>query len=347
MRISYLFSLLVLLPYVFLYTTGPCDIFKCSESKLQKDICMVSGIESVGEETRTIYYLDNCSSSKKCQFIGDSYGVCIKPYPSLGFTGDKCHQDEECISRNCEDKKCKPKSVGASCSENSQCDDESACVYNKEVSDYICKKLVGKGDKCISDNECPFNTVCSGTRNNEGTCIDYFSLGVGEVSYNELACASGQIYSYHLSSGSKKSVCAEHTLKEPTCDQSDVKTGYHCKISINYSTAEGVGPIDDIVDCVCKPNGEFGCPALSDSESFKNYVEVYKKEIEKVKTKGVQISNMDRHHWYNKKIKDAYMRYSLYPQLEGADECYEHYILDSNHLHVYMITLIGLLSLMM
>ena len=349
MKISFLFIVLVLFPSSIV---SICDIYKCSESSLRDGLCMVRGEEPVGDnEKRNIYYLDTCSSSKYCTFNLNNpdiseYSICRKiEKASLGLTGDKCHMDEECYSKTCNDKKCEAKSVGSSCSDHIECDEESACVWNEEDSKKKCKKLVGKGEKCHYTDECPFNTVCTGDQYTEGTCVDYFSLGIGETSYEPLACATGQIHEYYTSD--INSVCAEYTAKDSTCTEGSSKGGYYCTISIKYSTDQSIPAKEENAQCQCKSNGEYGCPAFSDSDSFKNYVEVYKKEVEKVKIKGKQVSSMDRNHWNNKKIKEAYLKYVNHVKLDGADECYEKLIMGSNHLNVYMLSMIALLSLIM
>ena len=116
---------------------------------------------------------------------------------------------------------------------------------------------------------------------------------------------------------------------------------------MKFSTDQSVSPMDTVTTCQCKPNGEYACPPLSDSESFKNYVEVYKKEIENVKIEGKQVSSMSRDHWNNKKIREAFIKYDKQVELDGADECVEKKILSSNHLNVYMLWMIALFSLIM
>ena len=98
-------------------------------------------------------------------------------------------------------------------------------IYNEEESRTICKKLLAKGDKCHHTDECPFNTVCTGDQKNEGTCVDYFSLGIGETSYDERACASGRLYK-------SNHVCAEFTVTDSKCEQSG--NDYYCISSILY-----------------------------------------------------------------------------------------------------------------
>ena len=345
MKISFLFIVLVLFPSAIIST---CDIYKCSESSLRDGLCMVRGEEPVGDnEKRNVFYLDTCSSSKYCDFNSYAdYSICIKPEKaSLGLTGDKCHMDEECYSKTCNDKKCEAKSVGSSCSDHIECDEESACVWNEEDSKKKCKKLVGKGEKCHYNDECPFNTICSGDSDTEGTCVDYFSIKLGEISYKGFACETGYVFENALTD--YNSVCAEYTVTDSTCQKDELKGKYYCKTSIKYSADSSVSAHESREECQCKSNGEYGCPALSDSESFKNYVEVYKKEVEKVKVKGKQVSSMDRNHWNNKKIKEAYLKYVNHVKLDGADECYEKLIMGSNHLNVYMLSMIALLSLIM
>ena len=344
MKISFLFIVLVLFPSAIIST---CDVYKCSESSLKDNLCEVTNQEKVGDETRIVHYLDNCSSSKSCMLVSvggvdyddyEQYGICIK-VSTLGHTGDKCKSDAECYSKICNDKKCEPKSDGSPCSRHQDCDEESACIYNEEESRTICKKLLAKGDKCHYTDECPFNTVCTGNKKNEGTCVDYFSLGIGETSYDNRACASGQLDISNY-------VCAEFTVTDSKCEQSE-NYYYYCISSMKFSTDQSVSPTDTVIECQCKPNGEYACPPLSDSESFKNYVEVYKKEIENVKIEGKQVSSMSRDHWNNKKIREAFIKYDKQVQLDGADECVEKKILSSNHLNVYMLWMIALLSLIM
>ena len=46
-------------------------------------------------------------------------------------------------------------------------------------------------------------------------------------------------------------------------------------------------------------------------------------------------------------IREAFIKYDKQVQLDGADECVEKKILSSNHLNVYMLWMIALLSLIM
>ena len=46
-------------------------------------------------------------------------------------------------------------------------------------------------------------------------------------------------------------------------------------------------------------------------------------------------------------IREAFIKYDKQVELDGADECVEKKILSSNHLNVYMLWMIALLSLIM
>ena len=135
----------------------------------------------------------------------------------------------------------------------------------------------------------------------EGQCKKMFSLEDGVYASAEYFCKSGYLYHKKCASTSR--------FKEPeNCnDDSD------CQINVilpdGNHTAEG--------ECECTLEGKKYCRRTSNSDEWKNYVDTFNKEIEKIDTTKVHVSGQRNinggllHDWGSDRIKIAYKKFNV------------------------------------
>lgn len=302
-------KIIIFFLYLLILTLSFQKKYKCGE-KLTLGPCNLSSTE-VGEsgEEIVIQYVKACKSNKKC--YGDP-GVC-----SLGLTlkkeGEKCLKDIDCETHKCNSQgKCESHRVGESCVSSNYCDKSSFCKATPDGG--VCSNLIEENGNCDNDEDCAFGLLCS--NNSGGKCRPIFTLSDGEITNNRFLCASG---SKHLINNSWK--CVSKKVESSSCDSNG-------KQSINYN----IGRIDYPVTKDCKSNSQNQkiISLSSNSKLWTNYQNVFVEETKKMKKeKKKEINGVNRYHYGNKKIIEAYARYKYYYLFDGADECVQDYLVMS------------------
>lgn len=163
------FLILILLSVLYFFKAK--IIYQCSRYEPMPGQCMNKWVDLYNNVMIDLW---KCPTNRYCQIIErndieeNSVGVCMYNYKKL-YDGDKCSQDSECASLNCENNICKGFDEGEICTPNSfQCNDNLACKKSKEILPYgeekdiyKCQKISQLYELCENDNECDIKLVCS------------------------------------------------------------------------------------------------------------------------------------------------------------------------------------------
>ena len=263
-------------------------VYKMAADSVEEGICSIKHDNG----TATEFYLKKCPTGYKCSSDNNVIKNCEAKY-SLKLPGENCNFHFDCYSGICTDNKCEAIKDTEKCEDNWKCGTTSFC-------NDTCKPLTNS--TCKNDEYCLVGMGClieDGKK--EGQCKKMFSLEDGVYASAEYFCKSGYLYHKKCASTSR--------FKEPeNCnDDSD------CQINVilpdGNHTAEG--------ECECTLEGKKYCRRTSNSDEWKNYVDTFNKEIEKIDTTKVHVSGQRNinggllHDWGSDRIKIAYKKFNV------------------------------------
>jgi hypothetical protein len=231
-----------------------------------------------------IYYVQKCKNGKICKEgedfnNGKYYGVCIDFVLPL-FVGDACAANEECMSQNCDGKKCdEPKD---SCVNDLQCDYGKYCDTHKTSDNtYKCVDMLGEGKECYSDNECGKFMKCSkDSGSSTGTCQRIGKIKKGNYASDPYLCEYGYLYNGICSEIKSVGLCEINTaicardnslFMCPPDDDDEIK--YYALAQIDNGTTT----VTDYVDCrYTSILDEVNYPYFSDNKckAFRDYLSI-------------------------------------------------------------------------
>lgn len=281
---------------VFSFITGilsAVNKYKCGKD-LKFNQCQYTYYNS----SERIFFVKPCGKGERCVEVKpnddkESKYQCVKTsiYEPLK-EGDSCFTDEECESKICHEGKCMfLPDYTSSCKKDYQCGYNSYC-------DHTCLPIKKKGDYCDSDSQCEIGTLCGQFNLDKlNTCVEMFSLSDGSFTTSSNLCQSG----WTLTNSFEQKYCASITILNSTCDEKN-----KCKYLLNNGerTEEVTYP------CTANNEGQYFCAKLTSSQEFKDYVKVFKEEVKKFSGKGVKITNINKEHFGNEKVKNALVKYA-------------------------------------
>ena len=272
-------------------------VYKMAADSVEEGICSIKHDNG----TATEFYLKKCPTGYKCSRDNKVIQNCEAKY-SLKLPGENCNFHFDCYSGICTDNKCEAIKDTEECKGNDdwKCETTSFCDQN------ICKPLTNS--TCKNDQYCLVGMGClkeKGKEEEEGQCKKMFSLEDGVYASADYFCKSGYRYN--------NSKCASTSrFKEPeNCNEDS-----DCKINVtlpdgNHTDEAPKG------ECECTLEGKKYCRRTSNSDEWKNYVDTFNKEIEKIDTTKVHVSGQRNinggllHDWGSDRIKIAYKKFNV------------------------------------
>ena len=266
--------------FILLAFSISCIRFRCMDQLPASPTEKCQVIDSNG-----IYYVQKCKNGKICKEgekfeKGQYYGVCIDFVLPL-FVGDACAANEECMSQNCDGKKCdEPKD---SCVNDLQCDYGKYCDTHK-TSDktYKCVDMLGEGKTCYSDNECGKFMKCSyDIGSDTSTCQRIGKIKKGNYASDPYLCEYGYLHNGICAEIKSVGLCERRTaicaidnsLGICQLSSSDVQYEYYALAQID----EGTSTVYDYVDCrYTSILDEVNYPYFSDNKckAFRDYLSI-------------------------------------------------------------------------
>ena len=235
------------------------------------------------QDVNGISYVKKCKKGKYCQiFKNGNYtqGICVNFKLPL-FVDDACLSNEECLTQNCDNGKCKEQDF---CFNDNQCEKGKYCdIHNPVNSDgtnsntYSCKDMKNvNANDCNSSEECGKFMFCNIKTNNtedKGTCTKIGSVDSDNVfvyingsyseKYNKFLCSSGIIEGNTCKTSDD--VKAINTDDDISCDNDN-----NCKFNSTYTCQ--FNPIEN----------NYYCPFSSlQLKAFAKYKEELNKQFEK------------------------------------------------------------------
>ena len=153
-----------------------CPTFSCHEGGF--DISPVCGTLSP-EQNIVLQACDN-STAAYCDVTGtitNNYTCALSPpYPQrVQYPGERCFENSDCITQSCVDSYCQGQNAGGSCTRNADCNVGYYCSPG-----FYCARQVSYGETCSHDYMCQNNLACNRTLFEDGQCVYYFSIPVGQ-----------------------------------------------------------------------------------------------------------------------------------------------------------------------
>ena len=190
------------------------------------------------QDVNGISYVKKCKKGKYCQiFKNGNYiqGICVNFKLPL-FVDDACLSNEECLTQNCDNGKCKEQDF---CFNDNQCEKGKYCDMHKpegseDINTYKCEKMKNENAECYSSEECGKFMFCvkvSDDTEIKGNCkrigsepngnVFVFVNGEHSEKYDKYLCPYGQIIGNTCSN-------TENPDSDITCDEK-----YKCKFNSN------------------------------------------------------------------------------------------------------------------
>lgn len=359
--------------FLFIQHINTVTIYQCSKYLLTTNQCLNKWVDEFGIIHAD---LSDCGVNQYCQELtekevieGNSIGVCIKNYKYL-YSGDKCNKHFDCASHRCENNICFGFKYGALCEPKKyQCDNNLVCkksieksAFDNNKTVYRCSNLSKINETCENDDECDVNLICgkklnlNGLRNicslsncshenylnlrnqyyKNNICIERNSLENGVISSNEMACKSGILGKYEISSGEYETFCVSKLQIIENC------VNLKCKIKANFGIF-GDRTIEE--NCIFTTKGNLLCPLNEKEKAWQNYINEYKKTFVK---ENNNIKNSRTHIPKYKStfdifgLAELYFKYKEWENLLEADECTYNYFFGNNnsktvHFNILMI----------
>ena len=269
------------------------NVFFRSMEKLDAsptDRCLVQDINGIS-------YVKKCKKGKYCQkFKNGNYiqGICVNFKLPL-FVDDACLSNEECLSHNCDNGKCKEQDF---CFNDNQCEKGKYCDMHKtDGNTYKCTNMIKENEACYSSEECGKFMFCvkQSETDNQGNCkkiasepegssVFVFVNGVHSEKYDKFICENGQII---------RNICSNAANSEITCDD-------------NKCT------IDSSIDCQYNPiENYYYCPYSNyQLTAFKKYKSEIDKQFGKYENDDLMWNwNNNRLHADKKELKEYLFYY--------------------------------------
>lgn len=293
------------------FLTVLSGIQSAKKHRCGKELKLNQCLYSYKNGTDDILFATPCNKGEKCIEVEpmdktDSRYQCVKTSIYEGKKeGESCIISDECESKICHDGKCMfLPDYTSNCKNHYQCGYSSYC-------DDSCLPLKKAGEKCNDEDECELGLFCGKYDDKPNTCVEMYSLENGRATDFSFFCQSG--YTYKLSE-SKKEQCVSIAVSNSTCDEKN-----ECKYIIdNGSKSEEV-----TMRCLTNNEGEYYCAQQTGSQAFKDYVKVYKEEVQKSKGK-VRPTMLTRYNLKNEKVIKALLLYSgegyFYPEPKDDNE---------------------------
>jgi hypothetical protein len=147
--------------------SGKAETYNCSSTKVSSSV-----LDSV----------KNLWNNLKDKVTGSDVYDALLDADVIGLglvVGQRCKKDINCYGVNtCSSNKCLGKDDGAACESHKEC--KNACISKK------CGAQLANGASCMDDMECGNGSACS-----SGKCASYNSVANGQVTTNMQACTSG------------------------------------------------------------------------------------------------------------------------------------------------------------
>jgi len=148
--------------------------YNCSVNSSGTPNCCASGLWCVGGKCAIDNVGSSCSGDANCHGSATAglpllcmSGICTY----VGFAGDKCSNNSQCLNLPCNNSVCTAPSLGQSCNLTSGCGFGLYCGIANGTQQ--CMTLPKNGSNCIAKYCYPGN-FCNG-----GTCVAKFSVGQG------------------------------------------------------------------------------------------------------------------------------------------------------------------------
>lgn len=268
-------------------------IYKIPSTAMESTKCRTVQVD-VEKEIKTI----NCQKCPKNQYCSINYvnqtGICVSENTNL-IPGKKCTNGTDCYSGKCENNICVAKSDNEACSiSHGECAKDHLCGVNS-----VCIPIVKEGERCENDFYCPIGHECLFDKDGSRKCKKMFSIERGNYSSQKSLCKSGYMTS--------ENICADTKLQVNT---TECTMDEECALIVDdgstNTTANG--------QCVCTYEGKRYCALPSTSDEWKNYVETFNKEIEKMNVSNIHVAYQRIHngvfnYWGDKTIRDAYIKF--------------------------------------
>lgn len=300
---------------VVLQCSPTASIYKCAESNLKENKCMMMNIEyvKVGEvmEPRRVYSLKNCSKNQVCLSLSDNSnaGYCVDKLSMInGFDGDECKNSEDCYSFNCDKGKCVGIENGLRCTDPYSCLKYSACIKKDSAFHSQCIPIVQSNTYCFSDSMCQIGYVCgkSSKSSPNKQCLKMFTIENGSYVSHELLCKSGRIWTYdkgenYFCSTSKKNGA------EP-CKENE------CKVTISNGRSSFTYKSNS-----CSWNGvDSYLTITNEDEVFNTYLKTYMDAIQKVNVDDLKNIEYARYsYWEDTKLAALATNVFYFAQMKG------------------------------
>lgn len=343
-------NLLILIYIVFLQSYQ-CDIIKCGDKLGNKNMCMLETSDRIGETKQSISYVRGCPEGTVCSLVDikthEVPGYCI-PKVELVDEGGECKYSNECRIGNCKGNKCTGLSEGSDCANDKYCTKGTFCHFETKK----CTKYFKKGEECYVNEDssdlfrtlsyCEFGTLC-GKLADGYKCVELFSLPDGTECDNSYLCQGGNRIN---------GKCASSTIKNDTC----IEPYDQDSCEVEYNLGESKITMDE--SCLIYQDLTKVCPHQSDSQVFKDFVDLYKKELAKFSEKDIKAINLrefNRMTFNNKKLFKA--GFAFYAQnyyrkelnLKDQECLMEFYasMQNSKYIHISYISILifGIISL--
>lgn len=273
-------------------------VYKMAADSVEEGICSIKH----DNVTVTEFYLKKCPTGYKCSSDNKVIQNCEAKY-SLKLPGENCNFHFDCYSGICTDNKCEAIKDTEKCKDNWKCETTSFCNKYEQYEQSTCKPLTNS--TCKNDEYCLVGMGClieEGKK--EGQCKKMFSLEDGVYASEDYFCKSGYRY---------KSKCASTSrFKEPENCNKDSDCPKNVTLPDGNHTAEAPEG-----ECECTLEGKKYCRRTSNSDEWKNYVDTFNKEIEKIDTTKVHVSGQRNinggllHDWGSDRIKIAYKKFNV------------------------------------
>jgi hypothetical protein len=131
------------------------------------------------------------NSGQMCPGTRTTNSTCQNNQTPLGYPGDYCSSNSNCMSAICKSSVCQGLAQGSTCTYIYDCNPGLFCNTTTQPSS-TCQAQVAQNQACGSEYDCQNSLTCS-----LGICIPYVSLAIGQttdvVDYNgfSMACATG------------------------------------------------------------------------------------------------------------------------------------------------------------
>ena len=338
-------------------------VYQCSNMQFLSEQCMLNYTDKNGD---THILLKMCQENKICQPSRDySMGFCILNVKELS-TMNKCYYSAQCSTRVCsevcagyiENKYCNP--------EKMECGNNMTCRKTFEDKRYVykCLNVSEIYEECDNNNDCGFNLVCGYNKSlneivNSASnvndinlteiinymnstdylnltenkyCINRASLGIGNITNEEMACESGQLIPIISDKEIKGYICGTKKRIIKDCDKD-----YKCLIEVDIGLKQN---IELEQDCLFSNIGNLICPLDQKEKAWKNYLDVHNKKYTEEKLEKKIHVPYDKYSLQSGEVLRAYWEYFDWIHSIEGDECSKQYFFINNKSNMILYNII-------